>query len=130
MQRENVSMSADSPTVSFDTTVTAMGNNTGIVVPPAALVALGSGKRPAVDVDLNGYHYRSTVAAMNGQSLISVSAAIRKETGLQGGAPISVTLTLNQSARAVEPPADFSAALRANPGTEAFFAALANSLQR
>lgn len=124
-------MSSTPPaTVSFHTTLTSFGNNTGIVVAPDALDELGAGKRPAVDVDVNGHRFRSTVGAMAGQSLISVSAAIRKATGLQGGDPIDVTLTVNASPRDVDVPEDFAAALRSNAGTEDFFAGLSNSLQR
>ena len=123
-------MTTKPPTASFDTTLSAFGNNTGIVVPPEVLEALGAGRRPAVDVDLNGYQYRSTVGSMRGLSLISVSAAVRKETGLQGGDAISVTLTLNQTARDVSIPEDFTTAMGDNAGTEEFFAALSNSVQR
>lgn len=124
------SMSKKATTFSFDTTLSGFGKNTGIVVPPEAIDALGAGKRPPVDVDVNGYQFRNTVGVMKGQSLISVSAAIRKETGLAAGDPISVTLTLNEAPRTVEIPDDFAAALAANPGAEEFFAALSNSLQR
>jgi len=117
-------------TVSFDTELTAFGNNTGIVVPPNAINKLAAGKRPAVDVDLNGYKFRSTVGVMAGQSLISVSAAIRKDSGLVAGDLINVTLTLNDAAREVSIPEDFATAMRGNAGTERFFAALPNSLQR
>lgn len=123
-------MTTAPPTVSFETTLTAFGNNTGIVVPPDAIEALGARKRPPVDVVLNGYEYRTTIGAMQGKSLISVSAAIRKETGLSAGDSITVTLTLNDTARTVEVPDDFATALRENTGTEEFFAALSNSLQR
>ncbi len=118
------------PTVSFDTTLSAFGNNTGIVVPADVIEALGAGKRPAVDVHLNGYEYRTTVGSMKGQSMISVSAAIRTETGLAGGDPISVTLTVNDTAREVNVPVDLALALRNSDGTEHFFAGLSNSLQR
>ena len=124
-------MTASKPaSVSFKTTLTAFGNNTGIVVPPEAMEALGAGKRPAVDVNVNGYTYRNTVGAMSGQSLISVSAAVRKATGLSGGDPISVTLTVNTAPREVEMPKEFEAALRAKPDAERFFGELSNSLQR
>ena len=123
-------MSSTPPTVSFDTTLTAFGNNTGIVIPPEAIETLGAGKRPPLDVDLNGFQYRTTAGAMNGQSLVSVSAAIRRETGLAAGDPIAVTLTLNDTVREVELPDDFASALRDNDGTESFFAGLSNSLQR
>jgi len=117
-------------TVSFDTELTAFGNNTGIVVPPEVINELDAGKRPAVDVDLNGYKFRSTIGVMAGRSLISVSAAIRKDTGLAAGDPINVTLTPNDASREVSIPEDFATAMRRSAGTDEFFAALSNSLQR
>ena len=118
------------PSVTFDTTVAATGNNTGIVVPDNLIDELGAGRRPAVVVNVNGYEYRNTVAVMGGKHMISISAAVRKETGLKGGDPIHVTLTLADTPREVAVPDDFAAALSADPGAGAFFAALSNSLQR
>jgi Bacteriocin-protection, YdeI or OmpD-Associated len=97
--------------VEFDTTVTATGNNTGIVIPDDAIERLGAGRRPAVAVNVNGYEYR-------------------KETGLKGGDPIHVTLTVADTPREVEVPSDFAAALSADPEARAFFDKLSNSLQR
>jgi len=54
-------------------------NATGIVVPPEAVEALQSGKRPKVRVSLNGYTYRSTVAVMGGQFLLPLAADHRLE---------------------------------------------------
>jgi hypothetical protein len=116
--------------VTFDTTVSAYGNNTGIVVPPEVLEQLGGGKRPPVLVDLNGYAYRTTVGTMSGRQMIGVSAAVRGATGLRGGDEVRVTLTVADTPREVDVPADFAAALAAADGAEAFFASLANSLQR
>ena len=118
------------PGVAFDTTVTATGNNTGIVVPDNLIDDLGAGSRPAVVVNVNGYEYRNTVGVMGGKHMISISAAVRKETGLKGGDPIHVTLTLADTPREVDVPADFAAALSADPDAGAFFATLSNSLQR
>ena len=118
------------PSVAFDTTVTATGSNTGIVVPDNLIDDLGAGSRPAVVVNVNGYEYRNTVGVMGGKHMISISAAVRKETGLKGGDPIHVTLTLADTPREVDVPADFAAALSADPAAGAFFAALSNSLQR
>jgi hypothetical protein len=117
-------------TVSFETTLTASGNNTGIVVPDDAIEKLGGGKRPAVHVTINEYEYRNTIAVMGGQSLISVSAAIRKETGLKAGDPIRVSLKLADAPRAVEVPPDFQAALTKQKTALTFFTGLSNSLQR
>jgi Domain of unknown function (DUF1905)/Bacteriocin-protection, YdeI or OmpD-Associated len=116
--------------VSFATELIAFGNNTGIAVPAELIDQLGAGKRPPVDVDLDGYRYRTTVGVMGGQHLIGVSAAIRDETGLVAGDRVAVTLTLNLSPRAVVVPDDFANALRAAPPAEAFFTDLPNSLQR
>ena len=117
-------------TATFETTLTATGNNTGIVVPPEVLEQLGAGKRPAVVASVNGYAFDCTIGSMGGKAMIAFSAARRKESGLAGGDPITVTLTLAEGPRALEVPADFRKAMRTAKGTEAFFAALAPSLQR
>ena len=116
--------------VMFDTTVAASGNNTGIVVPEAMIEQLGAGRRPTVVVNVNGYEYRSTVGVMGGMHMISISAAIRRDTGLTAGDPIHVVLTLASSPREVTVPDDLAAALSADPTAAAFFAKLSNSLQR
>ena len=116
--------------IAFDTTVAATGNNTGIVVPGDLIDRLGAGRRPAVMVNVNGYEYRTTVGVMGGKHMISISAAVRKETGLEGGDPIHVTLTLADTPRDVGVPDDFAVALSADADAGAFFAKLSNSLQR
>jgi hypothetical protein len=83
-----------------------------------------------VVVNVNGHEYRSTVAVMGGKHMISISAAVRKQTGLKGGDPIHVTLALADSPREVNVPDDFAAALSADAEAGAFFAKLSNSLQR
>lgn len=116
--------------VTFDTTVAATGNNTGIVVPDELIERLGAGRRPAVIVNLNGYEYRNTVGVMGGRHMISVSAAVRKDAGLQAGDPVHVVLTVAESPREVTVPGDLAAALSADLAAGAFFAKLPNSLQR
>ncbi len=107
-----------------------MGNNTGIEVPAEIIDQLGAGKRPSVHVDVNGYKYQNTVGVMGGKYLISVNAAVRTATGLKGGDPIRVTLTVADKPRSVEIPADFEKALNRNKAARAFFGTLSNSLQR
>ncbi|CAA9337261.1 MAG: hypothetical protein AVDCRST_MAG24-1101 [uncultured Nocardioidaceae bacterium] len=114
----------------FETTLTADGNNTGIVVPDGVLEQLGAGRRPPVVVEVNGYEYRSTVAARGGRSLISVSAAVRAATGLRGGDPIRVHLRVADAPRVVDVPPDLAGALDENPEARRFFDTLSNSLQR
>jgi hypothetical protein len=123
-------MTAEPSSVTFDTTVVLTGNNTGIVVPGQAIEQLAAGKRPPVLVTVNGYQYRTTVGVMGGQHLVSISAAVRNATGLRGGDPIHVTLTVAGTPREVTVPADFAAALAADEQASAFFGKLSNSLQR
>jgi hypothetical protein len=122
--------SPESEDVTFETTLTASGNNTGIVVPGAVIEQLGHGKRPPVLVSVNGYEYRSTVAVMGGQYLIGVSAAVRAATGLKGGDSISVILKVADTPRDVEVPADFAAAMKEKEPARRFFDGLSNSVQR
>ena len=116
--------------VEFDTTVTATGNNTGIVVPDDLIERLGAGRRPAVVVNLDGYEYRNSVGVRGGKHMISISAAIRAATGLKGGDRVHVTLTVADTPREVVVPQDLVDALAADPATTDFFASLSNSLQR
>jgi hypothetical protein len=116
--------------VAFDTTLTAIGNNTGIIVPPLLIDELGAGRRPAVVVEVNGYQYRNSVGVMDGQSMISVSAAVRSATGLKAGDAIRVTLTIADSPRPIAIPPDLEEAFKANEAARAFFVTLSNSLQR
>lgn len=123
-------MASEPKSATFETTVAATGNNTGIVVPAEVIEQLAAGKRPAVLVNVNGYEYRNTVAVMGGRHMISISAAIRNATGLKGGDPIRVTLTVADAPPEVNVPADFAAALAADERARAFFDKLSNSMQR
>ncbi|MGW1293597.1 YdeI/OmpD-associated family protein [Streptomyces sp. NPDC002533] len=114
----------------FSTTMFQTGNNTGIEVPESVVEALGAGKRPPVNVTVNGYAYRSTIAPMGGQYLIPFSSGKRKETGIGGGDAMEVELTLDTAPRTVEPPEDLAAALAASPGAAEAFAALSPSRQK
>jgi hypothetical protein len=116
--------------VTFDTTVIGDGGKTGIEVPAELIEQLGVGRRPAVVVSVNGYEYRNTVGVMGGRHLISVSAAIRQETGLKGGDPVHVVLTVADAPREVTVPDDLAAALAADPAAAGFFGGLPSSLQR
>ncbi len=89
----------------FETTLFQTGNNTGIEVPSEVLEELGGGKRPAVNVTVNGYEYRSTIAPMGGRFLIPFSSDKRAATGLAGGDPITVELSLDTAPRTVDVPA-------------------------
>lgn len=114
----------------FSTTMFQLGNNTGIEVPEEIVLALGAGKRPPVNVNVNGFEYRSTVAPMGGTYLIPFSAERRRASGIQGGDAIEVELTLDTAPRTVETPADFAAALDADPAAKAAYEKLSPSAKK
>jgi len=100
---------------------------TGIEVPAEALAALGTSKKPAVQVSLNGYTYRSTVATVDGRYMVGVSSQHRAASGLKAGDEVDVELVLDTAPRTVELPADFAAALDAEPAARTTFDKLSNS---
>ena len=105
-------------------------NATGIVVPPKVIEALGSGKKPKVKIMINGYHYRSTVAAYNGLFMLPFSQDHRKASGISAGDDIEVTLELDTEPRTVDIPADLLAALKAKKGAFEKFESLAYSIRK
>ena len=71
--------------------------------------------RAPVRVTLNGYVYRSTIAAMGGPPCIPLRRSNREAAGLVGGETIEVRLDLDTDTREVKPPADLVKALKAAP---------------
>ena len=72
--------------------------------------------RAPVKVTLNGYSYRSTIAAMGGPPCIPLRKSNREAAGLEGGETIDVRLDLDTEKREVIPPADFRRMLKTTPG--------------
>ena len=118
------------PRTAYRTTILGEATGpTGIEVPAAALAALGTSKKPAVQVSLNGYTYRSTVATVDGRYMVGVSSQHRAASGLKAGDEVDVELVLDTAPRIVEVPADFGAALDAEPAARATFDKLSPSLK-
>jgi Bacteriocin-protection, YdeI or OmpD-Associated/Domain of unknown function (DUF1905) len=116
------------PRTAYRTTILGEAKGpTGIEVPAAALAALGTSKKPPVQVSLNGYTYRSTVATVDGRYMIGVSSQHRASSGLAAGDEVDVELVLDTAPRTVELPADFAAALDAEPAARATFDRLSPS---
>jgi hypothetical protein len=112
----------------FRTTIVQSGKTTtGIQVPDEVVAALGSGKRPAVKVTVNGYSYRSSVASIGGVFMVSLSAEHRAGAGVGGGDEVDVDLELDTAPREVAVPPDLAAALDAEPAARATFDGLSYS---
>jgi len=102
----------------------------GFVVPAEVMAALGAGKKPAVQVTINGHTYRSTVATIEGRPMIGVSAENRAAAGVEGGQTVDLDLELDTAPRTVDVPEDFAAALAPFPAARAFFDGLNYSERR
>ena len=112
----------------FKTTLLQAGKTaTGFVIPPEIIDQLGGGKKPPVNVTINGYTYRNTVAVMGGDFMIGVSAEHREGAQVKAGDEIEVTLELDTAPRISEVPADLQAALDRNPTAKKNFEALSYS---
>lgn len=112
----------------FTTTVRATGGTTtGFTLTEEQFSALGPGRRHPVRVTINGYTYRTTVAPYKGDYAVSLSAENRRGAGIEAGDQIEVELERDDTAPALEVPADLTAALATAPAARAFFDGLAPS---
>jgi len=112
----------------FRATIKQSGRTaTGIEVPPEVVACLGSSKRPAVQVTLNGYGYRSSVASMGGKFMLPVSAEHRAGAGVAAGDEVDVDLELDTEPREVTVPPDLSDALDRDTDARRFFDGLSYS---
>jgi hypothetical protein len=100
---------------------------TGIEVPAAVVTELGSSRKPAVRVTINGHTYRSTVASMGGRFMLPISAQVREAAGIAAGDQVGVDVELDTAPREVTVPADFARALGRDAAAERFFEGLSFS---
>jgi len=101
---------------------------TGFEVPADVVAGLASGKKPAVNVTINGsYTYRSSVSTMGGKFMLPVSAEHRAGAGIAAGDQVEVNLELDDKPREVVVPEDLSAALDADPIARTYFEGLSYS---
>lgn len=115
----------------FSTTIRLEGKTaTGFQVPPEVVEALGQGKRPPVRVTIGGYTYRSTVAPFGQVFMLPLAAEHREAAGVAAGDKVEVDVELDTEPREVAVPADFAAALDADPEARRFFDGLSYSNRR
>jgi hypothetical protein len=102
------------PHVVFKGTVQMHGSASFIEVPIDPKAVFGKVRAP-VKVTLNGYTFRSTIAAMGGPPAIPLRQSNREAAGLKGGQTVEVRLDLDDEPRVVTPPADLVKALKEAP---------------
>jgi hypothetical protein len=86
--------------------------------------------RAPVTVTLNGYTFRSTIAAMGGPACIPLRRSNREAAGLDGTETLDVRIALDSEPRVVKVPADLARALKAAPPAWDAWQALSYSHQR
>jgi Domain of unknown function (DUF1905)/Bacteriocin-protection, YdeI or OmpD-Associated len=117
--------------VRFRTEILSSGKTaTGIEIPHEVINALNAGKKPAVQVTIAGYTYRSTVASRSGRYLVGVNATNRERAGVAAGDVVDVDIELDSGGREVEVPADFASALDRDPKASSFFGTLTPSQRK
>jgi hypothetical protein len=103
---------------------------TGLEVPGPVVEQLGSGKRPAVTVTINGHSYPSTIASRGGRYLVPLSAENRAAAGVEAGDTVTVDLALDTAVRRATVPPELAEAFAADPAAKATFDALTYTHQR
>jgi hypothetical protein len=99
---------------SYKTKLLVDGPMCAIPVPFDPKEAFGKVRAP-VKVTVNGYTYRSTIAAMGGPACIPLRKSHREAAGLEGGETVHVRLELDTEPREVTPQPDLIKALKAAP---------------
>ena len=104
----------------FRTTIAQSGKNTaGIPVPVDVVEALRAGRKPPVVVTVNGFTYRSSIATVDGQSMVGLSAERRAASGVSAGDEVDVEIEVDNAPREVTVPPQLAAALDADSAAKA-----------
>src|SRR3954463_15384488 len=117
------------PVKTYTTTLQSGAMMCAVPVPFDPKEAFGKARAP-VKVTLNGYTFRSTIAAMGGPPCIPLRRSHREAAGLHGDETLEVRLELDTEPRVVTPPADLKKALRETAGATERWKALSYTHQR
>lgn len=114
----------------FRATILTTGKTAaGIAIPDEVVEGLGSGRRAPVRVTVNGHTYRSSLATVNGQTMVGISAENREKAGVEGGQTVDVDIEVDTQKREVTLAPDFAEALDREPEARRFFDSLTYSVQ-
>ena len=105
------------------------GNGTVVEVPFDPKQRFGRVRAP-VRATVNGHEFRTTLASMGGRVLLGLNREVRDAAGVAAGDRVAVALELDQEPRVIDVPADFAAALDAEPALRAAFESLSYTHRR
>jgi bacteriocin resistance YdeI/OmpD-like protein/uncharacterized protein DUF1905 len=101
-----------------------------IRVPPEVMTALGQRKRAPVNVTINAYSYRTTIATYRGKAYLGVRREVREAAGVAAGEQLTVGLEYDAELRTVDLPGSLRATLGADPRAAAAFEKLSYTRQK
>jgi len=78
----------------FEAVLWGNASNAGIPVPREVVAALGGGRRAKLLVSVSGFEFARELGSMGGEPMIGFSQARRRESGIEPGDAIAVTLRL------------------------------------
>ena len=113
----------------FETVLRTEGPGTFVEVPLDVPALFGRARAP-VQVTINGYRFRSTVAVYGGRYFLPVKRAVREAAGVAAGDLVVVEVAPDSQPREVEVPEDLAAALAADPAAAAAFERLSYTHRR
>jgi hypothetical protein len=113
----------------FEAVLQAEGPGTFVEVPLDVPALFGRARAP-VQVTINGYRFRSTVAVYGGRYFLPVKRAVREAAGVAAGDLVVVEVAPDSAPREVEVPEDLAAALAADPAAAAAFERLSYTHRR
>lgn len=111
--------------VTVTQTLEPWGPATAIELTPEQVDQLGGGRRAAVRVTVGERSARLRVAVMGGRIVIGLSKATRAELGVDLGDTVTAVVSLDESPREVEVPAELAAALEGDRTAYEMFGARA-----
>ena len=79
--------------ISYVSVLWGNASNAAIPVPREVVAALGGGGRVRLRVNVNGFEFTRELGSMGGEPMIGFSQVRRRESGIQPGDAITVTLT-------------------------------------
>jgi hypothetical protein len=103
-----------------------LGDLPGIVLPADVAAAMGGRARIPVAGTINGVPFRgSTMPMGDGRHCVGFRKELREQAGgIKDGDTVTIEIARDDAPRTVAVPADLAAALRADAGVEAAFAAM------
>lgn len=114
----------------FTSQLTVVENdNAGIPVPPEVVAGLGGGNHPKVELTLNGFTYRSSIAKMGDEFWIPASKARRTEGKLEVDVPYEIEIALDTGPRTVDVPEELAAHFATDPAAKSVWEAMSYSVQ-